>query len=86
MIAKIIRSCVTRRSLVRGLAVFPLVGMAATTARAAKFSQKSVAYQDAPRSGEDCSNCSCFQSPMGCALVEWPVNPSGWCHIWTPKA
>lgn len=86
MISRIIQSCVSRRSLIRGLAVVPFVGVAASTALAAKLSQKSVAYQDTPKGAQKCSGCKLFQAPGDCTQVEGTISPNGWCHIYVPKA
>jgi len=62
-----------------------LIG-AITQAKAAKVSQKAVAYQESPKGNQQCSNCNLFQAPDLCKLVEGTVSPSGWCKIWVKKA
>jgi high potential iron-sulfur protein len=52
---------------------------------AAKMSQPSVAYQDSPKGDQQCSNCSLFQEPEGCTLVDGKVSPAGWCKFWVKK-
>jgi hypothetical protein len=53
---------------------------------AAKMSQPSVAYQDSPKGDQKCSNCSLFQEPNACTLVDGNISPEGWCKFWVKKA
>ena len=53
---------------------------------AAKMSQPSVAYQDSPKGDQECSNCSLFQEPNACTLVDGEISPKGWCKFWVKKA
>ena len=53
---------------------------------AAKMSQPSVGYQDSPKGDQKCSNCSLFQEPDGCTLVDGKISPEGWCKFWVKKA
>jgi High potential iron-sulfur protein len=53
---------------------------------AAKMAQKAVAYQDTPKDDQRCDNCSLFQSPNSCTLVDGDISPSGWCKFWVKKA
>jgi len=53
---------------------------------AAKMSQQSVAYQDSPKGDQQCNNCSLFQAPNGCTLVDGNISPTGWCKFWVKKA
>ena len=53
---------------------------------AAKMSQPSVAYQDSPKGDQQCSNCSLFQDPNACTLVDGNISPAGWCKFWVKKA
>ena len=53
---------------------------------AAKMKQSSVAYQDSPKSDQKCSNCSLFQEPNACTLVDGDISPEGWCRFWVKKA
>ena len=53
---------------------------------AAKMSQPSVAYQDSPKGDQKCSNCSLFQDPNACTLVDGNISPEGWCKFWVKKA
>ena len=51
----------------------------------AKMNQKSVAYQDTPKDDQKCSNCSLFQEPNACTLVDGEISPAGWCKFWVKK-
>jgi hypothetical protein len=52
----------------------------------AKMNQKSVAYQATPKDDQKCSNCSLFQEPNACTLVDGDISPEGWCKFWVKKA
>jgi hypothetical protein len=49
------------------------------------MSQKSVDYQDTPKNDQDCSNCSLFQEPNSCTIVDGEISPKGWCKFWAKK-
>ena len=51
----------------------------------AKMKQPAVAYQDTPKGDQQCSNCSLFQEPNECTLVEGNISPAGWCKFWVKK-
>jgi hypothetical protein len=51
----------------------------------AKMSQPSVGYQDSPKGDQQCSNCSLFQEPNGCTIVDGNISPAGWCKFWVKK-
>jgi hypothetical protein len=52
----------------------------------AKMAQASVAYQTTPKGDQQCGNCSLFQPPSACTLVDGTITPSGWCKFWVKKA
>ena len=51
----------------------------------AKMKQSSVEYQDTPKGDQQCSNCSLFQEPDGCTIVDGSISPAGWCKFWVKK-
>jgi len=53
---------------------------------AAKMKQPAAAYQDSPKGDQQCSNCSLFQEPNACTLVDGDISPAGWCKFWVKKA
>jgi hypothetical protein len=55
------------------------------TEASAKMAQKSVNYQDTPKGDQECSNCSLFQEPNACTLVDGEISPKGWCRFWAKK-
>jgi high potential iron-sulfur protein len=84
-------SQLSRRSLLRnaclaagGVAIFGTV----TAKRAeAKATQASVAYQDTPKGAQRCDNCSLFQAPSSCKVVDGDnISPAGWCKVYAKKA
>ena len=55
------------------------------TQAAAKMAQKAVEYQGTPKGDQQCSNCSLFQEPNSCTLVDGEISPAGWCKFWVKK-
>ena len=49
------------------------------------MAQKAVEYQDTPKGDQECSNCSLFQEPSACTLVDGEISPKGWCKFWVKK-
>jgi hypothetical protein len=43
---------------------------------AAKMAQKAAQYQDTPKGDQQCSNCSLFQKPNACTLVDGEISPA----------
>lgn len=84
---------VPRRPVSRRVVLLHSVGCAAGAAAlllpvrqaAAKMKQPAAAYQDSPKGDQQCSNCSLFQEPNACTLVEGDISPAGWCKFWVKK-
>src|SRR6516162_4639658 len=51
----------------------------------AKMAQKAAEYQNAPKGDQECSNCSLFQEPNACTLIDGEISPKGWCKFWVKK-
>lgn len=64
------------------LAIF---GTAASEGAFAKATQKAAGYQDTPKGEQRCDNCSQFEPPSGCKIVEGEISPSGWCKVYVKK-
>jgi hypothetical protein len=82
----------SRRSLLRRLAVTAggtaLLGttiLASGKAEAAKMAQTVVGYQDTPKGAQQCDNCSQFEAPASCKIVDGAISPSGWCKVYVKK-
>ena len=79
----------SRRTVVIRSLTACAAGAAAALARvkeaAAKMAQKAVEYQDTPKGDQECSNCSLFQEPNACTLVDGEISPKGWCKFWVKK-
>ena len=78
------RRAIVTRSVAGAAGVAVLFGL--VTEAAAKMSQKSVDYQDTPKNDQECSNCSLFQEPNSCTIVDGDISPKGWCKFWAKKA
>jgi len=77
------RRTIVTRSVAAAAGVAVLFGL--VTEAAAKMSQKSVDYQDTPKNDQECSNCSLFQEPNSCTIVDGEISPKGWCKFWAKK-
>ena len=84
----------SRRSLLRNLAVAAggatmlgatAGGNPAVAQTKAKVAQKSVAYQDKPKGAQRCDNCTQFEAPSSCKVVEGSIAPDGWCGLYVKK-
>ena len=82
----------SRRALLRdvalsvgGAAIIGPVAMTGTS-QAAKMAQKIVSYQDSPKGEQSCANCSQFEAPSSCKIVDGTVAPTGWCKVWVNRA
>jgi high potential iron-sulfur protein len=84
------RQKLSRRHFLRSSAM--AAGAAAGLAAAAraeaqtKASHETVKYQDSPKGSQRCDNCSYFEPPNACKLVQSPISPNGWCMLWAKKA
>jgi hypothetical protein len=83
---------ISRRRLLRGagfaFGAASLVGAglsAAPAAAANKFPQAQAKYQTTPKGPQHCSNCTQFQPPASCQVVDGKISPNGWCLLYTHK-
>ena len=78
----------TRRAALKtGLGLLGVVGVAATArAQSAKADPSTVAYQLKPNNGQQCSTCTSFIAPAGCALGSGTIAPTAWCELYSPKS
>jgi high potential iron-sulfur protein len=88
---KVLSSQLSRRSLLRNAAFaaggVAILGTVTANRAEAKATQASVAYQDTPKGAQRCDNCSLFQSPSSCKVVEGDnISPAGWCKVYAKKA
>jgi high potential iron-sulfur protein len=77
-----------RITLLRGVgcAVGAAAALLPIRQAAAKMAQTAVGYQVTPKGDQQCSNCSLFQPPSACTLIDGTISPSGWCKFWVKKA
>ena len=78
------RRTIVTRSVAGAAGAAALLGL--VTEASAKMAQKAVEYQDTPKGDQECSNCSLFQEPNSCTLVDGEISPKGWCKFWVKKA
>jgi len=85
--------CLSRRKVLRGATV--LVGGAALVVgslapacaqQSGKMTQKAAEYQNGPKNGQKCLDCSFYVQPQACKLVEGTISPVGWCKFYAKKA
>lgn len=80
---------ISRRDVILAAVVGSGVVVAAIvvpTRASAKVSQRSVAYQGAPKAKARCANCIQWQPPAACKVVTGVISPNGWCSIYALKA
>jgi len=51
-----------------------------------KVTKELSQYQDTPKDGQKCSECTFFEPPKGCKVVEGDISPEGWCQLWNKAA
>jgi len=51
-----------------------------------KLSQKASGYRATPKGKAECDNCSQWQAPAGCKIVDGVISPTGWCNVYTLKS
>ena len=86
-------SALSRRRLIFNMGVLAgaagLVGGAFAPGRAtaaqAKLDQRSASYQPTPKGKARCDNCTQWQPPNGCKVVEGIISPAGWCVLYARK-
>ena len=62
------------------------LSLAASPAYASnKMPQKAVKYQATPKGNARCDNCSLWQTPSACKLVDGTIEASGWCVLYHQK-
>ncbi|MCB2054045.1 MAG: hypothetical protein KDE35_07370 [Geminicoccaceae bacterium] len=49
----------------------------------AKKTKEAVHYRYKPKDGNTCSACVNFIPETDCKKVEGPIDPGGWCELWT---
>ena len=47
-----------------------------------KMTPAAVGYQGAPKGTQRCDNCTQFEPPASCKVVEGNIAASGWCKIY----
>jgi hypothetical protein len=80
----------SRRSVLRGAALLAGGTLAAAViqvkpAYEQKAAQAAVKYQDSPSNGQKCSDCTYFQAPSSCGVVDGKISPDGWCALYNKK-
>ena len=75
-------------ALATGGVVLGAVALAAggdAAAASAKMSHKKAGYRGTPLGKQRCDNCSLWQVPAACKLVESPISAAGWCNLYNSK-
>lgn len=44
-----------------------------------KASKEEADYQDSPKNGDKCINCTMWREPNKCTAVAGAISPDGWC-------
>jgi hypothetical protein len=73
--------------LIAGVGALVGAGLAATPAAAgSKFSQTMAKYQPTPKGVDRCANCSQFETPASCKVVDGKIEPNAWCFLYAKKS
>lgn len=59
--------------------MFPFVSRVLAVSEEKKVSKEEAKYQDKPKNGQRCSNCTMWRSPNKCTAVAGNISPNGWC-------
>jgi hypothetical protein len=83
------RTLLKRSAALASLAAIPLVVVSAP-ARAMKLGKGDMHYQDQPRDGKKCVDCTAYEMNPGnaagsCKIVDGPINPNGWCMAYSGR-
>lgn len=54
-------------------------------AKSHKTSKTAVVYMDGEKGPFRCDNCSEFEAPNGCEIVEGYIDPEGCCNLYKQK-
>ena len=57
-----------------------------TRADAAKMAQAVAGYQASPKGSQQCDNCTLFEPPNACRLIDGTISPTGWCRFYAKKS
>jgi hypothetical protein len=76
-----------RRRILFGAGLAAVTGTAIARQATAqqKLAKNLIMYQDSPKGDQRCDNCTHWQPPNACAIVEGPIAPQAWCGAWAPK-
>jgi hypothetical protein len=80
----------SRRSMLRGAVLLATGTLAAAViqvkpAYAQKTAKPAVKYQESPNNGQKCADCTFFQAPGSCTVVDGTISPNGWCSLYSKK-
>ena len=65
-------------TMAQGLATGLLPGISRAVA-SDKMTRQQAQYQDTPNGIYSCANCSLFERPKSCKVVDGDVSEDGWC-------
>ena len=80
----------SRRSVLKGAVLLATGTLAASVipvkqAYAQKAPKPAMKYQDTPKDGQKCDECTYFVAPNACGVVEGTISPQGWCVLYNKK-
>ncbi len=88
----------SRSDVLKTLAALPVLGLALgvsvseADAQSSKAPQSAVKYQNMPKNGQQCSQCTFFlpgksaSANGGCKVVQGSISPKGWCVSYAKKS
>ncbi len=77
----------SRRNAICVIAAGASAGLLAQASRVMAQQKMSLAqaqYQGSPNGIYSCGNCSLFEPPKSCKVVDGEVSEDGWCRVYSP--
>lgn len=80
------RNILRSATLLAGGAAIAAGSLGSAAAQSGKMSQQAAEYQNGPKNGQKCLDCSFYIQPQACKLVDGTISPVGWCKFYAKKA
>ena len=86
------RNMLCRSSVILGAIVLTRLATHSPPAEAGSANKAMLHYQDTPKDGKMCADCSAYTPPSSpdagagtCKVLAGPVNPQGWCMAFSRR-
>lgn len=86
------RNMLRRSGVVLGAIILTPLAAHSPSAKAGSMNKGMLHYQDTPKDGQKCADCSAYTPPTSpetgtgsCKIVAGAVNPQGWCMAYSRR-